>query len=197
MKTYRLVQATTLALAVVVSSGCSVALRHEPLGSPTQLRSEQLAVSRRAEGIDGKVGWGRFTVFYIPLIPVYITGKDGNEQVMDFVRDGLRRAGYRITTTEGPTHLSLPVLTCKIEKFWYNNYTWLFPFVPTWGNTHINLALTTNDGRTLWARAFKGSGFTLNFTDGYSIAANESMEEILNEMVREFSSQDFQLALRQ
>lgn len=186
-----------LMMAVLVSSGCSVALKHhEPLGLPAQPYSDQVAVSRRAEGIEGKVGWGRFTVFYIPLVPIHIEG-DGNEQVMEQIRDALQQVGYRVTVVDSETPPPVPVLKCKVEKFWFNNYTWFLPIVPTWGEVRLTLSLLSRDGKLLWSRAFSGGGSTLNFTDGYSIAANESMQKILNDMVREFASQEFHRVLSQ
>lgn len=186
----------TLMMIIVFGSGCSVALKHEPLTAPARTYSDQIAVSKRAEGIDGKVGWGRFTVFYIPLVPIYIEGGDGNEQVMEQIRDALRRVGYKIAVVDGPaTSFPTPVLHCKVEEFWFNNYTWVFPFVPTWGKIRLTVTLTARDGQAVWSRTFSGDGFTLNFTDGYSIAANESMQKILDDMVREFSGEEFHRVL--
>jgi hypothetical protein len=184
-------------MTVLVGSGCSVALRHEPLSSPAQTYSDQIAVSRRAEGIDGKVGWGRFTVFYIPLVPIYIEGGDGNEKVMEQIRGALQRVGYKVTVVDSATPPPAPILKCKVEKFWFNNYTWFFPVVPTWGEVHLTLSLLSRDGKLLWSRDFTGDGSTFDFTDGYSTAANKSMQKILNDMVREFASQEFHRALNQ
>lgn len=185
-----------LAMTVFTTSGCSVALKHDSLSSPPQTYADQIAVSRRAEGIDGKVGWGRFTVFYIPLVPIYING-DGNEQLMEHIGDALQQVGYKVTIVGSETSPPAPVLKCKVEKFWFNNYTWFFPVVPTWGEVRLTLSLVSRNGRLVWSRAFTGDGSTFNFTDGYSIAANKSMEKILNDMVREFASQEFHRALSQ
>jgi len=187
---------STLAI-LMVTSGCSVSLKPQPLTSPVQTYSEQVAVSRRAEGIDGKVGWGRFTVFYIPLVPVYIEGGDGNEQVMQQVGDALQQAGYKVAVVDGSEpSLPAPLLKCKVEKFWFNNYTWFFPVVPTWGEVRLTLSLFSKDGeKLLWSRSFSGDASTFNFTNGYSIAANKSMKIILDDMVREFASDEFHRAL--
>ena len=87
------------------------------------------------------------------------------------------------------------MLTCSVKKFWFGNYTWLFPFVPTWGGVELNTSLVSPAGTVVWTRDFSGSGFSANFFDGYSGAAESSMTTILNAMVREFASDDFHQAL--
>jgi hypothetical protein len=190
----------TLASVVIgtslLASGCSVALRHGPLDAPARQYSDSIAMSQRSEGIDGKVGWGRGTVFYIPIVPVYIDG-DGNEKVMEQVRDALQQVGYKVSFVGVGTAAPGPVLKCQVRQFWFNNYTWLFPLVPTWGSIKLTATLVSPSGAVLWAGSFSGSGFTLNFADGYSTAANEAMTTILNDMVAAFSSDEFHRALTQ
>ena len=140
-------------VAMLTGSGCSVALKPQPLSPPVQTYSDQIAVSRRAEGLEGKVGWGHFTIFYIPLVPIYIEGGDGNEQVMDQIRAALEQVGYKVSMVDGSeTSLPTPILRCKVEKFWFNNYTWFFPIVPTWGEVRLTLSLLSRDGKLLWSR---------------------------------------------
>ena len=186
-----------LAVLSLGTSGCTVALKHDALNPPSHTYNEPLATARLAKGIDGKVGWGRFTAFYIPIVPIYISGdKDDNELVADQVRDALRLAGYNVAVVDAITSTTGPVLKCNVNTFWFNNYTWLFPFVPTWGS--INLTVSVEAGTTgtvLWTREFSGGGFSANFFDGYSSAANKAMTGILNKMVTEFSSQQFHTAL--
>ncbi|MBI3248819.1 MAG: hypothetical protein HYZ50_20140 [Deltaproteobacteria bacterium] len=186
-----------LLAVVLTTSGCSVALKPQPLASPAQTYTDRIAASPRAEGIDGKVGWGRFTVFYIPLVPVYIQG-DGNTQIMAQVLGALQQVGYQVEPTDDAgAAATTPTLKVKVEKFWFNNYTWFFPIVPTWGEVRLTVSLSSRNGNTLWSRDFSGDGSTYNFTDGYSIAANESMKKILDAMVQEFSSEGFHRALSQ
>lgn len=59
----------------------------------------------------------------------------------------------------------------------------------------MTTTLLSPSGTALWSKSFKGSGFTLNFFDGYTSAARQSMNEILNEMVKEFSGDEFRKAL--
>jgi hypothetical protein len=188
-----------LVVLLLAASGCSVSLKPQSLSQPAQMHSDQVALSRRAEGIDGKVGWGRFSAFYIPLVPVYIEGGDGNAQIMQQIGNALQQAGYKVTVVDGSEpSLPTPLLKCKVEKFWFNNYTWFFPIVPTWGEVRLTLNLVSSDGgKILWSRSFSGNGSTLNFTNGYSIAANQSMKKILDDMVGAFASDDFHRILSQ
>ena len=181
---------------VLLCNGCSVALNHGDLVGATRTYSEPIDVSSRAEGIDGKVGWGRATLFYIPCVPVYIQG-DGNEKIMQQVRDALQETGYKVNVVETtvPTHSRL--LKAEIDTFWFNNYTWFFPFVPTWGDIDVTLSLQRPDSQIAWHERFHGHGFTINFFDGYSTAANEAMGNILNQMVQAFASEKFHDALVQ
>lgn len=185
-----------LALMLLIGSSCSVALKHAPLDKPSQTYSDEIGMKKRAEGLEGKVGWGRFTLFYIPIVPVHIEG-DGGQVVMEQIRDALQQIGYRVTEVNSETTPPGPFLKCKVEKFWFNNYTYFFPLVPTWGEIRLTLSLVSPDEKPLWSRGFSGEGSTLNFFNGYSSAANKSMKKILNALVKEFSSEDFYHALTQ
>ena len=186
-----------LAALALGTSGCAVALKHDALNAPGHSYNDPLATARLGKGIDGKVGWGRFTVFAIPIVPIYISGaKDGNEQVADQVRDALRQVGYNVTVVDALTSTTGPVLKCQVNKFWFSNYTWLFPIVPTWGSIDLTVSVEApGSTTTLWTRGFSGSGSSLNFFDGYSSAANEALTKILKEMVTEFSSEQFHTAV--
>jgi hypothetical protein len=177
--------------------GCSIALRHDPLVPPRQRFNDTVRTARQAEGIDREVGWGRFTIFYIPVVPVYIDG-DGNQEIMDQVRDALRQVGYSVVVADPPTLESDDlVLTCRIKDFWFNNFTALFPplLIPTWGEIRLEAALSSRNGSTVWSHEFEGSGFSINYLNGYTSAAGEAMTEILNHMVQVFSSDEFRSAL--
>jgi len=161
-----------------------------PGPAPARTRSGVVATAPSATGIDGHVGWGRFTVFAIPIVPVYVTG-DANAEVMAQVRDALVKAGYK-PTTGAPGKGK--VLTCHVEKISYNNYTWLFPIVPTWGSITLRTNLSSG-GNVLWSHQSSGSGSTFNFFDGYTSANSKAMTEALNDMVTAFAGDDFNAAL--
>jgi|SRR5262245_53230723 len=186
-----------LGLAIFLfSSACSMRMQHDALApAPAQFDNE-VRTSRRAEGIDGKVGWSRFTLLAIPIVPVNLEG-DGNQQMMDEVRVALKQVGYRPVIVDEGAAAPKPLLKCKVDKFWFSNYTWpvIFPFVPTWGNVEVTTSLVSPSGASLWSKSFKGRGFTVNPLSGYDGAARQSMSDVLNQMVKEFSGDEFRRAL--
>lgn len=189
----------TLAVALGIAlfaSACSMTMKHDALAPAPKQFTDEVRTSRRAEGIDGKVGWSRFTLAAIPLVPVHLDG-DGNEQMMDQVRDALKQVGYRPVIADDAAPGRSPLFKCKIEKFWFNNYTWpvIFPFVPTWGDVEVTATLVSPSGLPLWSKSFKGSGFTVNPLSGYTGAVRQSMNQILEQMVKDLSGDGFHRAL--
>jgi predicted alpha/beta-fold hydrolase len=53
---------------------------------------------------------------------VYVDG-DGNQEIMEQIRDALRRVGYSVATVDarGSTSDDL-VLTRRVKDFWFNNF---------------------------------------------------------------------------
>lgn len=130
-------------------------------------------------------------MFAIPLVPIYITGDD-NQKVAAEVHEALRVAGYTVRTVASEAaEPDGAVLKGHVDKFWFSNYTWLFPFVPTWGDIEITLMLQSSTERSLWSHSFKGHGFSANFFNGYTSAAGKAMTTVLNEMISAFTSDEF------
>lgn len=178
--------------STLLITGCSITqLEHEGLTPPLETKTGTVAISEKASGYDGgKVGWGRVTLFAIPVAPIYIQG-DESIQLMDNIQEALVLAGYSaISESENSTSKHL-TLNANVIKTRYSNYTWLIPFVPTWGGMEVELSLVNSNGYSVWSEKFKGSGFTFNFTDGYNIASRESMSRLLDSMIIAFSSDDF------
>ncbi len=177
-------------LATAGLSGCSITqLQHDGLDEPAEKRSGAVNVESRASGLDGgKVGWGRITLFSIPVVPIYITGDEAVD-MRDVVSDALITAGYSPEFSGSAD--SAPLLTANVTRARFNNYTWLVPLIPTWGNVDVTLTLVSAGGEILWEEALHGGGWTLNFSDGYNIAATKSMTELANNMVNAFTSQSF------
>lgn len=107
----------------------------------------------------------------------------------------LAQVGYKVEVVETDAVPREPVLKCQVDRFYFNNYTWLAPIVPTWGSAALTTTLGSSDGRVLWSRSFKGRGVMLNFFNGYTSAANTSMQKILNKTVEAFASDEFRRAL--
>ena len=159
-----------------------------------------------ASGINGMVGWGRLSLFYIPVAPIFIVDHStpsqsntraqiANREVMKQVRRALEHVGYQVDVVDQESEPTGRVLQCKVEKFWFNNYTWLAPFIPTWGSAKVTVTVMDGGGQVHWSQTFEGSGFTMNFFNGFTSAANSSMKKILNQMVKSFATPEFQQAV--
>ena len=115
----------------------------------------------------------------------------GNREVMRQVRRALARVGYRVEISPPDGGPSGRVLSCRVDRFRFNNYTWLAPIIPIWGSIALTLSVEGPDRHVYWTQSFEGDGFTFNFFDGFTSAANASMEEILDPMVAAFASEEF------
>ncbi|BFM17765.1 hypothetical protein R50073_39480 [Maricurvus nonylphenolicus] len=185
------------ALCALGLSACSIhGLQHDEIASTNSPREGAITVDRYAQGFSSeRVGWGRFTLFYIPVVGVDIEG-DESRQLMDTIHTALQAAGYHTKVRGTRDSKQLPIIKAYVEDVGFNNYTWFAPLVvPTWGGLEVTLVLESPTGDKLWAETFSGSGFTLNYIDGYNIAARESMTELVNAMVSAFGSTDFYAAL--
>jgi hypothetical protein len=183
----------TALIAIAWLSGCSITqLQHDELQGPDALRSGEVYVARQATGFTGgRVGFGRITLFSIPVAPVHIHSDEASD-MMDIVRDALETAGYT-TKTAGAAHTG-PVLAANVDHIRYNNYTWLAPFIPTWGRVNVTLRLESA-GAILWQESFAAKGNSFHITDGFNVAATESMTRLADSMVTAFGSEAFQRAL--
>lgn len=181
-------------ISTLCLSGCSITqLQHDELQEPEELQSGVVNVESVATGFTGgRVGWGRITIFYIPVVPIHIHSDEASD-LMDVVQNALTTAGYTARTEDGLQ--PGPVLKAHVDKARFNNYTWVAPIVPTWGRLEVTLRLDSASGEVLWEKSFIGKGSTLNFTDGYNIAATKSVTRLANSMVEAFSAPDFGEAL--
>jgi hypothetical protein len=195
MKRTYLVWMPMLAGAALLTSGCSITPMHKELKIPAQLAHGSVATAGSATGMpSGKVGWGRITLFAIPVAPVHVEG-DASRDTMIFVGDALKTAGYTVSTVETGTHAPGPLLTVGIRQYKFNNYTWLAPLMFTWGTVELDATLRGADDQLLWTKRYTGKGTSLNITQGFTGSASKCMTRVLNQMVVDFSSPAFTGAL--
>ena len=189
-RTGRPARVLSVAACLFLLSGCSItSLQHDVLEEPAELRSGAVNVAPKATGLDGgKVGWGRITLFSIPVAPIYIQSDEAAD-MMDVISSALSVAGYSPNYAESAD--GAPLLRADVTRARFNNYTWFAPLVPTWGNVDVTLQLLSSGGEILWEESLHGGRHTFNFTDGYNIAATRTMTELANNMVAAFTSQAF------
>jgi len=181
--------------AALLCSGCTIKLQHDPLAATTPTAASTITTAPKSTGLrNGRVGWGRLTAFAIPVAPVFIKGDD-NEELMRQVHSALRHAGFEVNTAQSDQSNDV-ILQVHVKQISYSNYTWLIPFVPTWGDMDIQFTLVDANGTNLWSNTYHGSGFTMNFTDGYTIAAAESLKEIFDQFIQSTQSSEFRVALQ-
>ena len=192
MKTKNLVWMPVLAL---LASGCSITPMHKELDAPAHRVQGTVATAGTATGMPaGKVGWGRITLFAIPVAPVRVEG-DASRETMNFVREALATAGYSVNTLEAGARAPGPVLTVAIRQYKFNNYTWLAPLIFTWGRIELEATLKGSDNRDLWKKTYLGKGTSLNITQGFTGSASKCMTRVLNQMVADFTTPAFTAAL--
>ena len=204
-----------LLLGALLCDGCSLRMQHAKLSPPARSAAGTVNVARYAKGVQEPVGYGRMTAFALPVKKVNLVGH-GNELLMLQLCDALASAGYTVNYLGSAKPRPVPddkvmiymvtpaetgeastnnTVLCEVTNFNYDNYTWLFPVVPTWGAISCNVSLVTPDRQVLWQRSFDGNGHSFNFFNGYTAAAEKSMTKMLNQMVKEFASEDFSRAV--
>ena len=175
----------------LLASGCSITPAHKQLKAPAKLSQGTVATAGSATGMPpGKVGWGRITLFAIPVAPVHVQG-DVSRETMNFVREALTTAGYTTTTADAGTRAPGPVLTVGIQDYKFNNYTWLAPLIFSWGRIELVASVRGPDDHVLWTRHYLGKGTSLNITQGFDRSAEKCMTRVLDQMVADFGTPAF------
>lgn len=179
----------------LLASGCTITPSHKELKSPATKAQGSVTTAASATGMPpGKVGWGRITLFAIPVAPVHVEG-DASRDTMNFVRDALTTAGYTVNTLDGGAHAPGPVLTVGIKQYKFNNYTWLAPLIITWGRVELDATLRGTDDHVLWTKSYLGKGTSVHITQGFTNSAEKCMTRVLDQMVVDFSAPAFKSAL--
>jgi len=146
----------------------------------------------------GRIGQNTATLFAIPNGSVETTNPVGIEVVMQ-VKEALESAGYQITLAEAPYSAPLPtnILKVQINEFHFKNYSWFAPLFFTWGNIALTLTLENHEGKVLFARTFQQSGNSYRpFEGGFDVAIKEALTEILNQIVKVSTTEEFRQALK-
>jgi hypothetical protein len=178
-----------------LASGCSITPMHKELKAPAKLAQGNVTTAATATGMpSGKVGWGRITLFAIPVAPVHVEG-DASRDTMNFVRDALTTAGYTVDAVNAGAHAPGPVLSVGIKQYKFNNYTWLAPLIFSWGRIELDATLRGPDDHVLWTKSYLGKGTSVHITEGFTNSASKCMTRVLDQMVVDFGTPAFAGAL--
>lgn len=179
----------------------TIPLTHETLPTPEQRFSEHITMQKSADDLrarPGRIGHATVTLFAIESGTVKTTGSVPVEVVMQ-VKQALESLGYQVALVDSarPVAPTSPILKVTLKKFYFKNYNWLWPIVPTWGDIELGLTLEDSDGKTLFDKSFKGSGNSFCLTGGcaFESAAKEALTEVLSEIVKVCSTEEFRQAL--
>lgn len=177
----------------------SIDIGHEDLAPPPASFTDELALERVAEdrrGNRSRIGRTTFSVFAITSGSVK-SDSPLEEEVVREVAHALEAAGYRVTLVDTvPEDTVIPWVTISIEEFAFTNYTWLSPYIRTWGDIALQVVLRDPNGTVLLEESFRGSGSSncLDVTCGFSEASRRAMTELLNQVVTAAGSERFRLA---
>jgi hypothetical protein len=167
-----------LSLCLTVA-GCSVNLAHNPLAPVDQPKSGELLVAQTADGMSNRIGWGTFTAFAIPVARVTVNGK-ADEALMQEIKAGLEHLGYSVRVVPDAAQAGgLPVLTCKVNRFKFRNYTWFFPLVFNWGKIDVTMSLASAGGQPEWTSQIvgKAKGFY-----SFEKTVSKALTKVLDQM---------------
>jgi hypothetical protein len=181
--------------------GTQVQIAHDTLSTPMQSFSESIVMQKSAEDrrMGGRIGHASITLFAIESGDVTSTAIL-NEEVVTQVKQALESLGYQVTLVDSthPAPNPSSILKVRIDEFYFKNYNWIWPIVPTWGSIALELTMQNPDGKVLYHRSFGGSGnsYCLTGECAFGAATKEAWTEVLNKIVEACSSQEFRQALK-
>jgi hypothetical protein len=188
-------------MGCVGSGGTRVQIAHDALSTPKQSFSESLITQKSADDgrVGGRIGHATATLFAIESGDVTSTAPL-TEEVVTQVKQALESLGYQVTLVDSTHPVPYPssILKVRINEFYFKNYNWLWPIVPTWGSIALELTLQNPEGKVLYDRSFHGSGnsYCLTGECAFGTATKEAMTEVLNKIVEACSSEEFRQALK-
>jgi hypothetical protein len=182
--------------------GSRVHLAHDTLSTPKQRSSESIAMQKLAEDrreARERIGHATMTVFAVESGSVTTNDPVGEGVVMQ-VKQALESIGYQVTLAD-PTHPATNpsnILKVNIKEFYFKNYNWFWPLVPTWGSIELGLTIENSRGKVLYEKSFRGGGnsYCLTGDCAFGTATKEAMTEVLNKIVEECSGEEFHQAIK-
>jgi hypothetical protein len=83
-------------------------------------------------------------------------------------------------------------LQVDIKEFWFSNYNWFYPIVPTSGDIQMTLTLSNSEGKKIFEKSYSGSGrsYCLSGQCGFGNATTTAMTEVLNKIIVDFSGNE-------
>jgi len=172
----------------ILAAGCTATLHHGAIHTMPVKDQGAISLAGTAQNMRHRIGWGTFTIFAIPVAPVTVNG-DGDRDLMLQVKDAVEQAGFKTQIVDSSAAAGpLPVLSCKVQKFSFRNYTWLFPIVFNWGTIRLEATITQPDGKVMWTKTYTGKA---NGFYDFDPTVNSALTVILNEMASDLANAQF------
>lgn len=188
---------TALLSGCVGIGGETIRLSHDDLGTPTRQFSETLSMKSPAADLRterDRIGRATVTVFAITSGSIRTKGPV-EEEVANEVKLALEAGGYRVELVreEMPAQGSSPLVKVAIKEFWFTNYNWFWPLVPTGGDVEIAITVESAAGQQMFERSFKGSGNSLCLTGhcAFDTATKKAITDIGQQIRDAVKSEEF------
>lgn len=124
-----------LSLGCVGIGGETIPVLHDELAAVSGEASGPLKLAQAADDVrkrTGRIGRPTFTVFAITTGSIK-TKDPVVQEVAEAIADALTHAGYTVEVVDrtDPSTPTGGLVVAKIENFWFKNYNWVWPIVPT------------------------------------------------------------------
>lgn len=190
-----------LSMGCVGIGGEKIPVLHDELTSTTGGAGGPVFLALEADDVreqKGRIGRATFTVFAITTGSV-TTEDPVVREVSEAIAAALTHAGYGVEILDRghPGAPSGGLVVAEISEFWFKNYNWFWPIVPTWGDITLGLQISDAAGRRVYERRFEGGGtsFCLLGHCAFKAAVRRAMNDVLDQVVDAVSREDFQRAL--
>jgi hypothetical protein len=146
----------------------------------------------------GQIGRHTWTVFALPGFFIYPHKETPLKPSFDrAVRQALHAAGYELMdASDAPPRA--PILRGEVNACWWWSYTWFWPLVVQGGQNKITLVVESRDRQVLWKREFSRAepGLPIGGAYGFGLMMKWSMTKLVQDMMKDCSSEEFKKALQ-
>ncbi len=204
---HRVIVQIAMWISVLLLTGCvgkggtMISLRtNEPMAPPSpSISSQQVFLANEAEDAHPgrpNIGEATWTLFFF-----HVDGIQANSpiptQMTALAKQAFEKAGFQVRPVGGrdPSSNGHPVVHVRVDTFWYDMWSYPWPFVPISGRTVVTVSVKDLDGRELYARQFQGKGWEAcwfgSCGDEVESAVAESLTGIMNQLAQWASEEAF------
>ncbi len=200
----KLISTVTLVMIFIWLTGCGgvIPLTHHPLNSPKQQFSDVLLLQESVNDVrEDQNAIGRTTITVFAITSGYIhTQTEFKQKIVELVSQALETIGYHVNIVglKGISTTNSPIVKIEVDEFWFKDYTYFWPIVPTWGSIGLSLIVERPNGQIIFNQTFagKGNSFCLLADEcAFKTATSEALTDVLNQIVQELSGKKFHSAL--